>query len=236
MERSHVAAENIGEHRRMLRMKFYVTASITDKLGKDGKLTLQERQCCFDNNLCMFCGSPGHSAKYCLKSSSSASKSKAQAIQAKGKEAKESSDSKKRLSSPQPSTQPEDCVDPSCAFSKVVQLNVSALSDPNSLHVSLTSLLISNSSLHVSALIDSGSTHCFVDTSFVQYYKLPAYLVDPIELKLFDGTSNSIITQSVALPVKFPSGECMNVNFYVTLLNLSCSVVLGYNWLTATIH
>ena len=71
-----------------------------------------------------------------------------------------------------------------------------------------------------------------MDTSFVQYYKLPAYPVDPIKLKLFDGTSNSIITQSIALPVKFLSGECMNVNFYVTLLNPSCSMVLGYNWLT----
>ena len=109
---------------------------------------------------------------------------------------------------------------------------LSTLSDPNSLCVSLTSPLISNSSLCISALIDSGSTHCFVDTSFVQYYKLPAYPVDPIKLKLFDGTSNSIITQSVALPVKFPSSECMNVNFYVTPLDLSCSIVLGYNWFT----
>ena len=109
---------------------------------------------------------------------------------------------------------------------------MSALSDPNSLHISLTSLLISDSSLHVSALIDSSSTHCFVDTSFVQYYKLPAYPIDPIELKLFDRTSNFIITQSVALPVKFPSGECMNVNFYVTLLDPSCSMVLGYNGFT----
>ena len=58
------------------------------------------------------------------------------------------------------------------------------------------------------------------------------YPVDPIELKLFDGTSNSVITQSVALPVKFPSEECMNVNFYVTPLDPSCSVVLGNNWLT----
>ena len=107
-----------------------------------------------------------------------------------------------------------------------------ALSDPNSLRVSLTSLLISDSSLRISALIDSSSTHCFMDTSFVQFCKLPAYPIDPIELKLFDRTSNSVITQSVALPVKFPSGECMNVNFYVTLLNPSCSVVLGYNWLT----
>ena len=109
---------------------------------------------------------------------------------------------------------------------------LSALSDPNSLHISLTSPLISNSSLCISALIDSGSTHCYVDTSFVQYDKLPAYPIDPIELKLFDGTSNSVITQSVALPVKFLSGECMNVNFYVTPLDPSCSMVLGYNWLT----
>ena len=71
------------------------SASITDKLGKDGKLTPQERQRRFDNNLCMFCGGPGQSAKDCLKSLSFASKAKVKAIQAKGKEAKESSDSKK---------------------------------------------------------------------------------------------------------------------------------------------
>ena len=71
-----------------------------------------------------------------------------------------------------------------------------------------------------------------MDTSFGQYYKLPAYPVDPIELKLFDRTSNSVISQSVALSVKFMSGECMNVNFYVTPLDPSCSMVLGYNWLT----
>ena len=71
------------------------STSIANKLGKDRKLTLQERQCHFDNNLCMFCGGPSHSAKDCPKSSSSASKAKAQVVQAKAKEAKESSDSKK---------------------------------------------------------------------------------------------------------------------------------------------
>ena len=50
----------------------------------------------------------------------------------------------------------------------------------------------------------------------------------PIELRLFDGTSNSIITQSVNLPVSFPIGESMTINFYVTLLNLSCTVVLAH--------
>ena len=40
---------------------------LTRKLGKDGKLTLQECQCCMDNSLCLFCGKTGHVAKECPK-------------------------------------------------------------------------------------------------------------------------------------------------------------------------
>ena len=70
---------------------------IADKLGKDGKLTPQERQRRFDNNLCMFCGGIGHTANSCPKSTSSASKAKGRAVQAtQAKEkTKESEDSKK---------------------------------------------------------------------------------------------------------------------------------------------
>ena len=39
----------------------------TGKLGKDGKLTPQERQCRMDNSLCLFCGKTGHIAKDCPK-------------------------------------------------------------------------------------------------------------------------------------------------------------------------
>ena len=71
-----------------------------------------------------------------------------------------------------------------------------------------------------------------MDTEFVNFHNLPVYPVSPIELKLFDGTSNSIITRSLELPVLFPTGESMTINLYVTPLDPSCSVVLGYNWLT----
>ena len=111
---------------------------------------------------------------------------------------------------------------------EVVRLNASALSDPHSLRVPLTSTLVSV----ISALIDSGSTHCFVDTNFALSHDLPLSSIPPIKLSLFDGTSNATITQTTELPVTFPSGESMAINLFVTPLDPSCSMVLGYNWLT----
>ena len=58
-------------------------SDLGDKLGKDGKLTPAERTRRFANNLCLFCGGVGHTAKDCPKSSSASAKVKARA--AKGK-------------------------------------------------------------------------------------------------------------------------------------------------------
>ena len=69
--------------------------SISDKLGKDGKLLPAERQRRFDLNLCMFCGGPGHTANNCNKSTSSASKAKGRAAQTKEKEKETTPDPKK---------------------------------------------------------------------------------------------------------------------------------------------
>src|SRR6202030_3062690 len=48
-----------------------------EKLGQDGKLTLAERSRQFANNLCLFCGGVGHTAKDCSK----AAKAKGRAAQ-----------------------------------------------------------------------------------------------------------------------------------------------------------
>jgi hypothetical protein len=44
-------------------------SDFVSKLGKDRKLTKEEHQCRFDNNLCMVCSKPGHMARECNKSS-----------------------------------------------------------------------------------------------------------------------------------------------------------------------
>ena len=113
---------------------------------------------------------------------------------------------------------------------EVVHLNASTLSDSNSLHVLLTSDFVSHSNITLS--MDSGATHCFVDCEFACIHKFPLTSASPIQLKLFAGTSNATITQSFKFPVTFDSSESMTVNMFVTMSDSSCSVVLGYNWLT----
>ena len=45
-------------------------------------------------------------------------------------------------------------------------------------------------------------------------------------LHLFDGTTNAIITESVELSIQFPHGHTQSVEFFCTLLDSSCLVVL----------
>ena len=53
----------------------------------------------------------------------------------------------------------------------------------------------------------------------------------PVALYLFDGSSNSTISKIANLPIIFSTSDCINLDFYVTLLDSSCSLVLEYNWL-----
>ena len=117
-----------------------------------------------------------------------------------------------------------------------IQLNIFALSNPHLLFVSLTSPLILGQD-HLNkipfwALVDSGSTHCFVDSKFVNTHHLKTSITPPVAFYLFDGSSNSTISKIANLPIIFSTGNCMNLDFYVTPLDSFCSLVLGYNWLT----
>jgi len=117
----------------------------------------------------------------------------------------------------------------------LMRLNVSTLSDPNSLSIPLISPLVCAldhlQPIPIRTLVDSGSTHCFLDSTFARGHSLPTTPTPPVELRLFDGTLNNIISEVVSLSVKFPSGECMTLDFYVTPLDSCCSLVLGHSWL-----
>ena len=135
----------------------------------------------------------------------------------------------------QDSIQTEGHIEPSCAATSPIQLNASALSDSHSLFVSLTSSLILGQN-HLNkilfwALVNFRFTHCFVDLKFVNTHHLKTSTTPPVALYLFDGSSNSNISKIANLPIIFSTSDCMNLDFYITLLDSSCSLVLGYNWL-----
>ncbi|KIK72968.1 hypothetical protein PAXRUDRAFT_73980, partial [Paxillus rubicundulus Ve08.2h10] len=179
---------------------------LSQKLCKDGKLTSEEQKCCFDLKLCMFCGNPGHMAKDCCKSTSKA---------AKAHTATTSTLLDANLSA---------------STSEETKVNASALSNPDSLTPSVT--ILSYDIPNFPALLDSGPSDCFIDTTFVTKNKVKNYSVPPILLHLFNGTSNSYITEAIDLSVCFPTGNITSATFYVTLLDSACSLVLGHNWLT----
>ena len=54
---------------------------------------------------------------------------------------------------------------------------------------------------------------------------LSCYPIPPIVLRLFDGTTTTVITEATNLPIWFPSGN-------VTPLDSDCRIILGHNWLT----
>ena len=120
---------------------------------------------------------------------------------------------------------------PSSSSSQSVFLNASTLSRFNALYAFVTTSLISNLEVVLCALIDSGSSHCFVDSTFAKQHTLPVYTIPAVNLYKIDG-SKSIITQALTMPIQFPTGEVHEMDFYVTPLDSSCVVVLGHNLLT----
>ena len=111
-----------------------------------------------------------------------------------------------------------------------VKLNANSIPSSTSLILNITS--DSFPLVFEKALVDSGSTHCFLDHSLVQKFRIPTRSISPIPLKLFDGRTSSMITEAAELPIRFSPNNLFSIDFYVTSLDPSCSIVLGHNWLT----
>src|SRR5260221_1201606 len=113
----------------------------------------------------------------------------------------------------------------------VIRLNSTSLS-PNSFLLSLTSASISEHACPFVALLDSGSSHCFVDELFAKKNKLSlSKLPSTIPLRLFDGSTWNSVSHKTTILLTFSTGETHQMEFYVTKLDKGYSIVLGYDWL-----
>jgi len=119
------------------------------------------------------------------------------------------------------------CIKTHCA--STVTLYMSTLPNPDSLTLPLTTDSLPNMTFN--SLVDSRSSNSFIDqhSSKPDTSQLMAYYY---QLRLIDGTSNSIISQALDLQLCFPTGESQKLSLFVTLLDQSCMIVLGYCWLT----
>src|SRR5258708_3321961 len=113
----------------------------------------------------------------------------------------------------------------------VICLNSMSLS-PNSFLLSLTSATISKHAHPFVALLDSGSSHCFVDKLFAKKNKLSlSKLPSTILLRLFDRSTRNSISHKTTIPLTFSTSETHRTEFYVTKLDKGYSIVLHYDWL-----
>src|SRR5258708_13889203 len=113
----------------------------------------------------------------------------------------------------------------------VIQLNSTSLS-LNSFLLSLTSASISEHAHPFVALLDSGSSHCFVDKLFAKKNKLSlSKLLSTIPLRLFDGSTQNSVSHKTTIPLTFSTSETHWMEFYVTKLDKGYSIVLSYDWL-----
>src|SRR5260221_1833732 len=112
----------------------------------------------------------------------------------------------------------------------VIWLNSTSLS-LNSFLLSLTSTTISEHAHPFIALLDSGSSHCFVDEVFAKKNKLAlSKLPSTIPLQLFDGSAWNSVSHKTNIPLTFSTGETHQTEFYITKLDKGYSVILSYNW------
>jgi len=113
----------------------------------------------------------------------------------------------------------------------VIWLNSTSLS-LNSFLLSLTSASVSKHAHPFIALLDSGSSHCFVDKVFAKKNKIAlTKLPSTILLQLFDRSAWNSVSHKTYIPLTFSTGKIHWTEFYITKLDKGYSVVLSYDWL-----
>src|SRR5258708_8831645 len=112
-----------------------------------------------------------------------------------------------------------------------LRLNTTSLS-PNSFFLALTSCTACNPLQPFQALLDSRSSHSFVNEAFALNNRLKtSYLPRAILLRMFDGSTTSTVDRMCRLPIMFSTSESHTMDLFITKLDEEYLVVLGYDWL-----
>ena len=85
----------------------------------------------------------------------------------------------------------------------------------------------------INALLDSGATHCFIDSTLISDHRLPMTLLpQPMRLCLFDGSyAPEKNLYEVTVPIYFTPAKVLPVSILVTPLDPNVSAVIGLRWL-----
>ena len=98
--------------------------------------------------------------------------------------------------------------------------------------IPVTAIYSSSLPFGFSALLDSGSSHCFLSPKILDKNMLPStHLFPPCRLSMIDSSSSFVITEQITLDISFSNGDTHTITFYVAPLDSSCEAVLGLDWL-----
>src|SRR5258708_29367914 len=104
---------------------------------------------------------------------------------------------------------------------------------PNSFFLSLASCAAHNPLQPFRALLDSGSSHSFVNEAFMLKNKLKfSYLPKVILLRMFNRSTMSTINRTCHIPIMFSTSEPHVIDLFFTKLDEEYSVLLSYDCLT----
>ena len=108
-----------------------------------------------------------------------------------------------------------DCRD-SCA-EEIAVLSTIMTPETKAVFISLLSVHFPN--LYFSSMIDSGSSHCFLDEYYARSNHFSVFSVPRMRLHLIDGSTPSFIMHATLVPVQFPCGTVMQIRFLLTKLD-----------------
>jgi len=86
-------------------------------------------------------------------------------------------------------------------------------------------------SLTTTGLIDSGSSHCFIDPTYAHDHNIPLTSIPRVTLRFLNGSFGEDIVQVATLPIRFSTDDIIELLFYVTPLYSDSAFVFGHIWL-----